>query len=237
MISLYSVDGPTVNRLSRRLTDVGLHVTLSSSLRDIDIDRLRVQQLDGQALLYIEPRVRTGWRRMAMRIFDLVVALVGLVLTAPIVAGVALAIRIESSGPVFYRQRRVGLNGQVFDIIKLRTMYDGADQQRESCSTRTRATARCSRSAPIRGSLGRSGTAQVLDRRAPAVLERGPRRDECRGSSAGAAERGGPVDGRTSTSGCGCCPVSPACGRSPADPTRRSRSTSGSTCTTSTTGR
>ncbi len=129
MISLYSVDGPTVNRLTRRLTDVGLHVTLSSSLRDIDIDRLRVQQLDGQALLYIEPRVRTGWRRTAMRVFDLFVSLVGLLLTAPIIAGAAIAIRLESSGPVFYRQRRVGLNGQGFDIIKLRTMYDGADQR------------------------------------------------------------------------------------------------------------
>ena len=129
MISLYSVDGPTVNRLTRRLTDVGLHVTLSSSLRDIDIDRLRVQQLDGQALLYIEPRVRTGWRRMAMRVFDLFVSGVGLLLTAPIIVGAAIAIRFESSGPVFYRQRRVGLNGQGFDIIKLRTMYDGADQR------------------------------------------------------------------------------------------------------------
>jgi exopolysaccharide biosynthesis polyprenyl glycosylphosphotransferase len=131
MISLYSVDGPTVNRLSRRLTDVGLHVTLSSSLRDIDIDRLRVQQLDGQALLYIEPRVRTGWRRTAMRVFDLLVSCVGLLLTAPIVAGAAIAIRLESPGPVFYHQRRVGLNGHVFDIIKLRTMYDGADQLRD----------------------------------------------------------------------------------------------------------
>jgi exopolysaccharide biosynthesis polyprenyl glycosylphosphotransferase len=131
MISLYSVDGPTVNQLTRRLTDAGLHVTLSSSLRDIDIERLRVQQLDGQALLYVEPRVRTGWRRTAMRAFDLTVALAALVVTLPIIAIAAVAIRTESRGPIFYRQRRIGEHGRPFEMIKLRTMFDGADQQRD----------------------------------------------------------------------------------------------------------
>ena len=60
LVSLDSVDGPTVNRLSRRLTDVGLHVTLVSNLYDIDISRLRVQEIDNRALLYIEPTIRTG---------------------------------------------------------------------------------------------------------------------------------------------------------------------------------
>jgi exopolysaccharide biosynthesis polyprenyl glycosylphosphotransferase len=127
MISLYSVDGPTVNRLSRRLTDAGLHVTLCSSLIDIDIQRLRVQELDGQALLYIEPAIRTGWRRVAMRVFDYVVSISALIVTLPIIAVAAIAIRLDSPGPVVFRQRRIGENGQPFDILKLRTMQDGAD--------------------------------------------------------------------------------------------------------------
>jgi exopolysaccharide biosynthesis polyprenyl glycosylphosphotransferase len=130
VISLFSVDGHVVNALTRRLTDRGLHVALATCLRDIDIDRLLVQQIDGQALLYIEPRVRTGWRRAAMRVFDVSVALVGLVLTLPIIAISAIAIRIESPGFILYRQRRVGERGRSFEMLKLRTMYVGADTQR-----------------------------------------------------------------------------------------------------------
>jgi len=127
LISLYSVDGATVNSLSRRLTQSGLHVTLVSSLQDIDIQRLRVQEIDNRALLYIEPAIRNGWRYVAMRIFDYFVATVGLVLTLPILLPAMLAIRLESRGPVIFRQVRTGVNGQLFEMLKLRTMYDGAD--------------------------------------------------------------------------------------------------------------
>jgi exopolysaccharide biosynthesis polyprenyl glycosylphosphotransferase len=127
LISLYSVDGPTVNMLSRRLTEAGLHVTLVSSLHDIDITRLRVQEIDNRALIYIEPTIRTGWRYIAMRIFDYTVALVGLLLTLPILVVSMVAIRLESKGPAIFRQVRTGVNGQHFEILKLRTMFEGAD--------------------------------------------------------------------------------------------------------------
>lgn len=127
LISLYSVDGPTVNALSRRLTEAGLHVTLVSSLHDIDITRLRVQEIDNRALFYIEPTIRTGWRYIAMRMFDYTVALVGLLLTLPILLVSMIAIRLESKGPVIFRQVRTGVNGQHFEILKLRTMYPGAE--------------------------------------------------------------------------------------------------------------
>jgi exopolysaccharide biosynthesis polyprenyl glycosylphosphotransferase len=128
MISLYSVDGPAVNALSRRLTDVGLHVTLCTSLSDIDIHRLRFQEIDRKALIYIEPIIRTGWRRAAKQVFDFGISAVGLILTAPIMLIASIAIKIETPGPVIFRQVRVGRNGQEFEILKLRTMVDGADR-------------------------------------------------------------------------------------------------------------
>ena len=66
-----------------------------------------------------------------MRAFDLSVALTGLVLTAPIMAISTIAIRVESPGSILYRQRRVGEHGQAFEMLKLRTMYVGADAQRD----------------------------------------------------------------------------------------------------------
>lgn len=63
---------------------------------------------------------------MAKRLFDLVVAAVALLLLAPLLAAVALAVKVDSPGPVFFRQQRVGRHGVPFRIHKFRTMRDGA---------------------------------------------------------------------------------------------------------------
>jgi lipopolysaccharide/colanic/teichoic acid biosynthesis glycosyltransferase len=62
------------------------------------------------------------------RVLDVVMASVLLAISSPLLAAAALAIRIESRGPAFYRQRRVGRNGVPFDLWKLRTMVPGAEE-------------------------------------------------------------------------------------------------------------
>jgi lipopolysaccharide/colanic/teichoic acid biosynthesis glycosyltransferase len=61
------------------------------------------------------------------RAFDVVVATLALALAAPLLALAMLAIRLDSKGPAIYRQRRVGLGGREFELIKLRTMRPGSD--------------------------------------------------------------------------------------------------------------
>jgi lipopolysaccharide/colanic/teichoic acid biosynthesis glycosyltransferase len=61
------------------------------------------------------------------RAFDVVVAAAGLVVAAPLLALAMIAIRLETPGHPIYRQRRVGLDGREFDVLKLRTMVDGAE--------------------------------------------------------------------------------------------------------------
>jgi len=61
------------------------------------------------------------------RVSDLVVASLALLLLSPLLALAAVAIRLGSRGPVIYRQRRVGKDGQVFELLKLRTMIEGSD--------------------------------------------------------------------------------------------------------------
>jgi len=61
------------------------------------------------------------------RAFDIAVAATALALTSPLLALAALAIRLESRGHPIYRQRRVGRDGREFDVLKLRTMVDGAE--------------------------------------------------------------------------------------------------------------
>jgi lipopolysaccharide/colanic/teichoic acid biosynthesis glycosyltransferase len=63
------------------------------------------------------------------RALDVAAAGVGLAVASPVLALAALAIKLEGSGPVLYRQRRVGLNGEEFELLKLRTMEVGAEEK------------------------------------------------------------------------------------------------------------
>jgi len=73
------------------------------------------------------PRLRWEGAMAVKRIFDLVVATVLLVLSAPLMAAIAVLVKLSSPGPVFFRQVRTGMNGRQFRMIKFRTMVDGAE--------------------------------------------------------------------------------------------------------------
>jgi len=61
------------------------------------------------------------------RLVDIIISALALLLSAPLLLGAMAAIRLESPGSVIYRQRRVGKEGRPFDVLKLRTMVDGAE--------------------------------------------------------------------------------------------------------------
>jgi lipopolysaccharide/colanic/teichoic acid biosynthesis glycosyltransferase len=65
---------------------------------------------------------------MTRRLVDILLSALGLAAAAPVLAVAAVAIRLESPGPVIYRQRRIGRDGRPFEVLKLRTMVDGAER-------------------------------------------------------------------------------------------------------------
>jgi exopolysaccharide biosynthesis polyprenyl glycosylphosphotransferase len=68
-----------------------------------------------------------GWRRFWKRAFDMALAALGVALLSPLMGLIAAAIRLESRGPVLYRQQRIGENGHPFTMLKFRSMWAGAD--------------------------------------------------------------------------------------------------------------
>ncbi len=68
---------------------------------------------------------------MSKRLFDLVAATAGVVLLLPLLAAIALWVKLDSRGPVLFRQARVGRGGQLFEILKFRTMAAQTDPQRQ----------------------------------------------------------------------------------------------------------
>src|SRR5262249_18149389 len=76
----------------------------------------------------VRARHGSGARRMIKRLFDAALAGAGLILSSPLWALIALAVKLEDGGPVFFRQDRVGLNGRVFRALKFRSMVPDAEK-------------------------------------------------------------------------------------------------------------
>jgi len=109
-----------LRRLGWQLEEHGVELVVSSPLADIAAGRVHERPVDGLPLMHVEtPDYR---RRAGKRALDVVGAALGLTLLAPVLAVVALAIRADDGGPVFFRQVRVGRGGAEFPILKFRTM-------------------------------------------------------------------------------------------------------------------
>lgn len=85
----------------------------------------------GQPLVQLTAPSLHGQQLFVKRAIDIVGSIVGLVLLSPLFAIIALCVKLESRGPVFFRQERVGRGGRLFRIVKFRTMVDGAEERRD----------------------------------------------------------------------------------------------------------
>jgi exopolysaccharide biosynthesis polyprenyl glycosylphosphotransferase len=118
-----------IQRLIWDLEPMGVHLVLSPCLLDVAPSRLTMRTAAGLPLLHVgKPRYHAA-EGIAKLAFDYCFAVIALAATLPILALAALAIKIDSKGPVFYRSERIGLDGRPFAMFKLRTMVQDADQQ------------------------------------------------------------------------------------------------------------
>jgi exopolysaccharide biosynthesis polyprenyl glycosylphosphotransferase len=78
-------------------------------------------------LIHVEKPQYHGAKRFQKRLFDVGFSSFVLLLGLPLLVAIAIVVKLSSKGPVFYRQERIGLDGKAFEMIKFRTMIDGAD--------------------------------------------------------------------------------------------------------------
>jgi exopolysaccharide biosynthesis polyprenyl glycosylphosphotransferase len=127
IVATTAVDAIDINRLTRQLTEAGIHVELSSSLLGIDSERLTVRPLGMHPMIYVEAVHRRGWRAVAKRTFDVVASAGGLILLAPVLALIAVLIKLDSGGKVLFAQVRSGRDERSFRMLKFRTMVSNAE--------------------------------------------------------------------------------------------------------------
>ena len=88
-----------------------------------------VEEFESIPFIHLRESPLYGWNRVAKRVLDLVVGGGALVLAAPAMLAIATALKLVSSGPVLYRQERMGLDGQRFQMLKFRTMRVDAERE------------------------------------------------------------------------------------------------------------
>ncbi|MEA2166007.1 MAG: hypothetical protein QOK37_4134 [Thermoanaerobaculia bacterium] len=114
-----------LDRLVRSV--VAIHVV--PDLLQFMVLRSRVEDLDGLPTINLSETPLEGWSRFVKRGFDLLVATAAFIVFSPVMLLVAILIKLEDRGPIFYRQERMGLDGEPFDIFKFRSMHVGAENE------------------------------------------------------------------------------------------------------------
>lgn len=105
--------------------EIGMKIV--PDLYEILSGHARSTQLYGSPLVDINPVIMPVWEQQAKRIMDIVSAIILLIISSPVILATAIAIKLDSKGPVFYMQERCGLNGRPFRIVKFRSMRTDAE--------------------------------------------------------------------------------------------------------------
>jgi exopolysaccharide biosynthesis polyprenyl glycosylphosphotransferase len=116
-------------KVVRACEEEGLKVRLMADLFEINVARMVLDGFDDMPLLTFEPVAQEEWKLLLKRAIDLTLTLAAMPLVLPVLAVIAVAIKRDSPGPVFFKQLRVGQNKRRFLLYKFRTMVDGSEQR------------------------------------------------------------------------------------------------------------
>lgn len=125
-----SAEPGELRRLAWQLEGSGVDLVVAPQLTDIAGPRVHIRPIEGLPLLHVEEPTLSGVAWLGKTVMDRVAATLGLLALAPLFAVVAVTIKLSDSGPVFFRQARVGHEGRTFRVWKFRTMYTDAEERR-----------------------------------------------------------------------------------------------------------
>ncbi|MCU1361411.1 MAG: sugar transferase [Ilumatobacteraceae bacterium] len=117
------------------LEEAGIHIQVSNGLHGMAHRRLRATPVAYQSLYYLEPADTGSPQMLVKRWLDLCLGLLTLIFATPIMLAIAVAIKITDRGPVLFRQQRVGKGGELFSMLKFRSMVIDAEARLAALST------------------------------------------------------------------------------------------------------
>jgi len=139
IIAPSETDGVDLLNLVRTLKAVGVRVSVLPRLLEVVGSTVEFDDLHGITVMGVRRFDLSRSSARVKRLFDFLGAALGLAVISPTMAAIALAIKLDSRGPVFFRQVRVGRHGQRFQMLKFRTMVNGADAMKDTLRERNEA--------------------------------------------------------------------------------------------------
>ena len=124
-----SRDSEMLHGLSLAVESLGMELALAVSLADVSGHRLYLRNTTEQPVLLASLPQYTGAANVIKRLLDIIGSLCALIISSPILLGVAIAIKLDDGGPVFFSQTRIGLHGKPFKMYKFRSMQADAPDQ------------------------------------------------------------------------------------------------------------
>lgn len=131
-ICLPGVDTLEIREMVQKFEEMGLTCHYNVDIFSHSNPNTHVQKIAGYSVISFEKHSMDARRLVIKRLMDIIGSLIGCILTIIITPFVALAIKIESPGPVFFAQTRIGKNGRRFKIYKFRSMYIDAEERKKA---------------------------------------------------------------------------------------------------------
>jgi exopolysaccharide biosynthesis polyprenyl glycosylphosphotransferase len=120
-----------LHRIGWQLEDTDIDLIVVPSLIDVAGPRIHMRPVSGLPFLHVEPPQVARAMKWGKAVFDRCGALLLLVLLSPVIVAVAVAVKLESGGPVLFRHRRIGVGGREFGVWKFRSMVADAESQHD----------------------------------------------------------------------------------------------------------
>lgn len=134
-LPVYAYD--RINLVMYELEKLPVRIKVVPDYFSLAIVRAKADVLGGIPVIGLREPVIEGLPRLTKRIFDIIVGTLLLILLSPLMLLIAIAVRIDSKGSALFRQRRVGENGRLFDMLKYRTMEQDAEERQDEVLSET----------------------------------------------------------------------------------------------------
>lgn len=135
-------DSKLLHGIALAIESLGMELALSVALADVAGHRLYLRNTTEQPILLASLPQYRATTFLLKRIFDIVLSSLALIISSPIMLGVAIAIKLDDGGPIFFKQTRVGLHGRTFQMYKFRSMVANAEAVKKKLMQETGQTDR-----------------------------------------------------------------------------------------------
>ncbi|TVR41762.1 MAG: sugar transferase [Cryomorphaceae bacterium] len=128
IVALDSSEHQNITKIINALDDCNVKIHIIPDMYDILAGSVKMTSIFGTPLIQVNAEIMPAWQFSIKRIMDIVLSMMALLVLAPVYLLLAVLIKLSSPGPVFFKQERIGLHGQPFNIYKFRSMYIDAER-------------------------------------------------------------------------------------------------------------